>query len=122
MKLNFVLATVVLILLAGCATLRPLPVSHIPAPNLRTPYVASATGSMLPMIQPGDWLQVKQVSYRSLRAGQVALFRWQGLLVTHRLVSKTRFGWITRGIHNARIDASYLTEKDFLGIVTEVYR
>jgi len=110
-----------LLWLAACRG-ETITISYATGTSLRTRYVEQGD-SMLPLIHPGDWLRVdKTVPYRDLKAGMVAVFNWQGELVSHELVRLTRYGWITKGINNRDPDRDYLTERDYVGVVVEIFR
>jgi signal peptidase I len=64
-----------------------------------------ATGrSMRPAIRHGDLLRVEPVDWRTLRPGDVVLFRLGGRLLAHRVVRADGTKLVTRGDRSPRED------------------
>lgn len=64
------------------------------------------TGSMAPLIQPGDAILVKPVDPNGLRPGDVISFRiGDGTTVTHRIVGFEQGRILTQGDNNRTVDA-----------------
>ena len=53
--------------------------------------------SMAPLLRPGDSVLVASCHPEELQIGDLVLIRREGDLVTHRLIGRTRQGWITKG-------------------------
>jgi len=84
-----------------------------------------ATGSMIPMIQPGDVILVdKRVDPLQLSKGDVVQFRRDGILISHRIIAVAEKegikSYITQGDNNSRPDGQVVKPEDVKGIVVKV--
>jgi signal peptidase len=82
--------------------------------------LAIRTGSMTPMMQPGDLLISRDVDPRTVRRGDVITFRVpeaDNTLVTHRVTKVDERGnsFTTKGDANDTVDPFTTTAKDVLG-------
>lgn len=77
--------------------------------------------SMLPMLKPGDKVIAQKIDPKSLRVGDIVVFRRAGEFITHRLVGRASRQWITKGDHWRHLDPS-LSEVAILGKVTAIER
>lgn len=74
--------------------------------------------SMAPLYGEGTVLVIHPIRYEELAAGMlVAYLDRQGRRVVHKLVGRTREGWLTIGINNDRIDGEPVTPLNLLGVV-----
>jgi signal peptidase I len=80
---------------------------------LRVPVTS---GSMTPMMRPGDWVQVEAIS-RPLRVGDIVMVDAGGKAVIHRLIWITQRYLITQGDAVFRFDVPF-TPGQVIGIVT----
>lgn len=84
-----------------------------------------ATGSMIPMIQPGDVILVdKKVDALQLSKGQVIQFRRDNILISHRIVEVTEKdgvkGYKTQGDNNSGPDTELVKPEDVKGEIIKV--
>jgi signal peptidase I len=77
--------------------------------------------SMLPTIWPGDVLTVRRLESEELQEGDVAVFRREGRLVTHRVIRKDRESVVVQGDAKLKADAPVRRE-DVFGSVVAVHR
>ncbi len=80
---------------------------------------------MEPAIKDGDAVRVDPVELREAKVGQVAVFRRDGALLAHRIVSKGGDGkahLVTRSDANTGADDGPLYEDDFVGVVAAIER
>ena len=70
--------------------------------------------SMLPTMQPGDWVFAKRIRWEDLQAGMIATTT-EGRV--HRLASRDRFGWVLYGDNNPGSDRFLMTRKDYEAVV-----
>jgi hypothetical protein len=80
--------------------------------------------SMTPTMKAGDLLLVVPYRDRSIRIGDVIVFKPRGKCetITHRVVSVGPSGVRTRGDHNNQIDPWLLARDEIIGRVTHVQR
>lgn len=87
-----------------------------------------ATGSMEPMIKPGDVILVHRVKPQDLQIGDVIQFRRGNILISHRIIDiveenqKTRQlpGYLTKGDNNTIEDKEPVRPEDVKGKVIQV--
>lgn len=84
------------------------------------------TGSMEPIIKPGDAIVIRRVSEDDIEIGDVVTYRsvdpsYYGILITHRVVNiqeengvKT---YVTKGDHNVTVDHSSISGSQIYGKV-----
>ena len=87
--------------------------------------VAVATGSMEPVIHPGDAVVVASAQPEKLQAGDIIQFRRGDLTVIHRIVEVTEtpegeLAFMTRGDNNNAPDTDPVAPRDVLGRVVLV--
>ena len=70
--------------------------------------------SMLPTMQPGDWVFAKRIPYEELQAGMIATTTGGRV---HRLAYRDRFGWVLYGDNNPDSDRFLMTRKDYEAVV-----
>lgn len=97
------------------------------APNVAQatlPFEVYSHGtSMLPAFPIRCFVEVRQVPYRDLRAGDTVMYRnafWGP--TNHRLVRKTRAGWVAKGDNNPGCDLGLVTEANYVGVTRLVRR
>lgn len=73
------------------------------------------SGSMEPTFNPGDLVVTVHKNRANLKIGDVATFESDGDIVTHRIVEKTKEGYITKGDNNDVKDMDILTDKNLIG-------
>lgn len=80
-----------------------------------------ATGSMKPMINPGDITLNKRVNTDSLNIGDVIQFKRGGILISHRIVdlveNNNEFYFKTKGDNNSFADSELVSPKQVKGKV-----
>jgi hypothetical protein len=80
--------------------------------------------SMLPTIWPGDTLVISRLDDRELFSGEIALYRREGRLIVHRVLSKSTGSIhqvLTRG--DAMLQRDHpVSDKDLLGKVDFILR
>lgn len=77
--------------------------------------------SMLPVMWPGDLLEIRRQDPAAIRRGDVVVFRRDGRLVVHRVIRNNGRHLLTHGDHVTRPDAPVpLTE--VLGCVVAIER
>jgi signal peptidase I len=77
--------------------------------------------SMLPAIWPGDVLTVRRLESEELQAGDIAVLRREGRLITHRVIHKDKQAVVVQGDAKLRADAPFRRE-DVFGSVVAVHR
>lgn len=84
-----------------------------------------ATGSMIPMIQPGDVILIdKRVDTNQLQKGQVIQFKRENILISHRIVdifeTAGEKSYETRGDNNSGPDTELVKPEDVKGEIIGV--
>ncbi len=85
-------------------------------------YSVVGSGSMEPTIMTGEFIIIRYVSYdsvyESVLEGEepIIAFRTDKNIV-HRAIEATSEGLITKGDNNPSVDAGFVTEENFIGIV-----
>ena len=84
--------------------------------------IAVASGSMSPKIDKGDAVIIEKLDKNDpLKAGQVIAFKYEGIIVVHRLVEIKEDNGITyyytKGKKKKKRDNFYLKKSDIVGIV-----
>jgi len=74
--------------------------------------------SMLPQISHNSLLLVARTDFDQLKEGMLVVYRDNsGDLVSHRLISHTKDGWVAKGLNNYREDPGLVTRDNLQGIV-----
>lgn len=85
-----------------------------------------ATGSMEPMIKPGDVILVKKIvdmeGINNLKVGDVIQFKRDSILISHRIINiendeKEGLGFRTKGDNNSSPDTEIVRPQDMKGII-----
>lgn len=83
-----------------------------------------ATGSMNPMINPGDIVLVKKVDGNTVKKGEVIQFKRDNIYIFHRIidikVEKNNKKYVTKGDNNSVQDSELVTPEDVKGTVIYV--
>lgn len=83
-----------------------------------------ATGSMLPVIRPGDMVIVKDVEENELQVGDIAAYQSSGYQIVHRIQSIYETGgstyYIFKGDNNSDADGSAVSGSQIAGKVIQV--
>lgn len=85
--------------------------------------IAVASGSMSPKIKKGDVALIEKIGddYDTLKKGQVIAFKYEGVIVVHRLVNIIKdngeYYFYTKGDANAEEDNFVIKENMILGVV-----
>lgn len=85
--------------------------------------IAVASGSMSPKINKGDVVIIEKIdsSYDKLKKGQVIAFKYDGIIVVHRIIDMVKdndkYYFYTKGDANDKPDNFYLTEDMVVGEV-----
>jgi len=129
-----------LIVLSGCATIKPNPVKTICCKSSENPFDAAKskffytnykvfwmmnTGSMKPLIDYRDTIVVNtDFDFEDLKPGDIAVYtpNWSNYTVTHMCYDKFGGNWRMYGINNGTIDPSTTTEKNYVGKVIIIYK
>jgi signal peptidase I len=80
-----------------------------------------SSDSMSPIIGVGDRVVVESVASADIRLGDVLVLRIPDGTLTHRLIAKTRSGWVTKGDHLLAADTPHSVDV-ILGRVVVVER
>jgi signal peptidase len=91
---------------------------------VRSKGIASlgVTGSsMLPAIRPGDVLTIKRHKQEELQPGEVVLFRRNGRLTAHRILSSSIDGLLTQGDSLPAMDQP-VPAGEVVGLVVKIER
>lgn len=75
------------------------------------------SGSMEPEIRTGDLAIVKSAKMNQVEPGDVITFKYEGNIVTHRIVEKNEEGFITKGDNNNAEDTEIVKEEELIGKV-----
>lgn len=75
------------------------------------------SGSMEPKIKTGDLVFVKSISFEDVKKGDIITFKYEGNVVTHRVIDKKEDGFITKGDNNNVQDKDVVGEEDLIGKV-----
>ena len=85
------------------------------------PGRSSAIGSgrsMEPLYGDGTVLLFQRVPFSELEAGMVVAFKDRfGQTVTHELVTRSGYGWVTKGRGNRHADRGRVTAENLVGVV-----
>ena len=85
--------------------------------------VAIASGSMTPNIYKGDVVIIEKTdgNFENVQEGQVIAYKYDGIIVVHRLVKKIKSGeeyyFYSKGDANNDIDGYKITEDMMIGVV-----
>ena len=83
-----------------------------------------ATGSMEPIIKPGDVILIKKIGYKEVEAGEVIQFKRDDILVTHRVMeiieSTEGLRFRTKGDNNRSEDVRLVKPEEVKGKVVKV--
>lgn len=77
--------------------------------------------SMLPAIWPGDLITVQHRAWSDLRPGQIVLYRREGRLIAHRILSVSNGRMITKGDSLVAVDLP-VDESEIIGQVVVISR
>lgn len=81
--------------------------------------VRIATGSLAPLVRPGDWLWIEGAAPSDFHLGDIVLFRQGNVWVAHRLVGKAANGaWLSKGDSASSLDAG--TGPEWVGRAVEL--
>ncbi len=73
------------------------------------------TGSMAPLIKPGDVIIVQKVDPKDVQLGDIIQFRATDFYVVHRVIAKTEKQFTTKGDNNNAVDGSPVEYADVKG-------
>ena len=106
--LVLVLFCLVWYLITGIATGKPNVLGY------RIFYIP--TESMVPVINPGDFVIGVPVDYEDVKIGDIVTYKNQskGITICHRVVGKIGEGFIFQGDNNATVDEE-IVEKEVIG-------
>jgi len=84
-----------------------------------------ATGSMEPMIKPGDVILIKKITdINSINVGDVIQFKRGNMLISHRIIEITEdengIGFRTKGDSNSSADSELVRAEDIKGKIVKV--
>lgn len=78
--------------------------------------------SMNPLYAAGTILVLREVPFTALQRGQTVVFRnIRQRAVAHVLVARTRDGWRTQGVNNAKYDPAPLAADNLVGVVIAAF-
>jgi signal peptidase I len=83
---------------------------HITASGVAFRFLAKGR-SMLPTIQDGEILHVRQVDPASIKIGEIVLFSGRDGFKAHRVISKRRGVFVTRGDSSTQADGEVRGEQ-----------
>lgn len=75
------------------------------------------SGSMEPEIKTGDLVIVKSANFNQVEVGDVITFKYEGNIVTHRVIDKTEEGFMTKGDNNNIEDTEIVSSDNLIGKV-----
>ncbi|MGG5462976.1 signal peptidase I [Clostridium sp. B9] len=75
------------------------------------------SGSMEPTINTGDLAVVRSAEVNEVEVGDIITFKYDGNVVTHRIIEKNEEGFITKGDNNNAEDTEVVTASDLIGKV-----
>lgn len=75
------------------------------------------SGSMEPEINTGDLAIVRSAKSDDIKVGDIITFKYDGKVVTHRVVEKNEEGFITKGDNNNASDNEIVRGEDLIGKV-----
>lgn len=75
------------------------------------------SGSMEPEIKTGDLVIVKSANFNQIEVGDVITFKYEGNIVTHRVINKTEDGFMTKGDNNNIEDTEVVSSDELIGRV-----
>lgn len=89
---------------------------------------AIVTGSMMPLIQPGDAVIIDKLTsleeVKALQVGDIIQFERDGLMINHRIIEITEVGgqilYCTKGDHNNVADTPLVEMKDIRGRIIQI--
>jgi hypothetical protein len=85
-------------------------------------YIGKTTGdSMLPMLRQGRDTVVIEKAEFPLKKYDVPLYRRNDHYTLHRIIKKTKKGYIICGDNRANLERD-ITDKDIIGVLTGFYR
>ena len=85
--------------------------------------IAVGSGSMSPKINKGDVVLIEKIDgkYQTLQKGQVIAFKYDGIIIVHRLINiikdEGQYYFYTKGDANAKADNYMVREDMVIGIV-----
>ncbi|MCT4607111.1 MAG: signal peptidase I [Marinisporobacter sp.] len=83
-----------------------------------------ATGSMEPMIKPGDVIIVKKIDGNNVKIGEVIQFRRDNILISHRVIEIKEDdqgkSYRTKGDNNSAPDSDFVKPEQIKGKITYV--
>lgn len=85
--------------------------------------IAVASGSMNPNVKKGDVVVIEKIegNYDLLQEGQVIAYRYDGVIIVHRLIKITKYKdhyyFYTKGDANSREDNWTVEEDMIIGII-----
>ena len=79
------------------------------------------SNSMRPIMQIGDLIVAEVVNAGIIKAGDIIVVRRIDDFLTHRVITITKDGWLTKGDNNLIIDPLVKTE-NLIGLVKEVHK
>ncbi len=83
-----------------------------------------ATGSMLPVIRPGDLVIIQETDTRSLQKGDIIAYKTQGYQIVHRVMtvlpSRGGNSYILKGDNNDAPDMNAISESQIVGKIVQV--
>jgi hypothetical protein len=96
---------------------------HVANLNTGWKVYLSRGESMLPQIDHNSLLLVANTDFDQLSAGMLVIYRDDdGDLVSHRLIARTRNGWIAKGINNYWKDPGLVNRSNLQGVVFGIMR
>ena len=79
------------------------------------------SNSMQPIVQIGDLIIAEVVKAGIIQAGDIIVIRRMDDFLTHRVISITKDGWLTKGDNNVKMDPIVKTE-NLIGLVKEIHK
>jgi signal peptidase I len=84
---------------------------------MKTFQVRAHGDSMFPILQDKDVVEYIKIPFHTIKVNDIVLVYSKGILITHRVLYKTKYECITRGDNNITADITIQKEKIFAKVV-----
>lgn len=78
--------------------------------------------SMEPLYATNTAVVVEEINYDNIKKGMTVVYiKRNGHRVAHSVVGETRGGFLVQGVNNDDEDVELVTEKNFIGVITQAF-